>query len=199
MDSPCNISCREPPKGTLFVPNGSYFVALIKRIDFLHIYYILSAMGLRALYMSGCFYYSCVHSSKKGKSSISSASEHIERQGRAFSALMISGIFLLYAENVFKLSISSRRALLILTNSSSCSIPRYLRPSKLAAMPVVLLPANGSSIHAPAFVDAIIMRESNPRGFCVGCFVHDFSQGAIAGSRQTSVICLSSLICLINS
>ena len=100
---------------------------------------------------------------------------------------------------VLTFSISSRRALLIAANSSSRSIPRKRRPSRLAAMPVVLLPANGSRIHAPALVDAKMIRLSTPNGFWVGCFVHVFSQGAMAGRRQTSVICLSPLMCFINS
>ena len=35
-------------------------------------------------------------------------------------------------------------------------------------------------------------------GFCVGCLPHDFSHGAMAGSRHTSVICLSSFKCFIS-
>ena len=38
-------------------------------------------------------------------------------------------------------------------------------------------------------VDARMMRVSKARGFCVGCLPQDFSHGAMAGSRYTSVIC----------
>ena len=55
---------------------------------------------------------------------------------------------------------------------------RPVRPP--AAMPVVLLPANGSRIQAPACVEAKMIRLSRPNGFCVGCFVQVFSQGAIS-------------------
>ena len=137
-------------------------------------------------------------SSRNGNLSTIS-SPHAKQSSCLSSAFIMSGIFRLYFENVLPSSISSRRALLMAANSASRSIPSYRRPKRLAAMPVVLLPANGSSIHAPAFVDARIMRLSNPSGFCVGCFVQVFSHGAMAGSRHTSVICLSSLMCFIKS
>jgi hypothetical protein len=46
-------------------------------------------------------------------------------------------------------------------------------------MPVVLLPANGSNIHALGLVEARISLVKTDKGFCVGCLPHDFSQGAI--------------------
>lgn len=95
-------------------------------------------------------------------------------------------------------SSSSRRALLIWQNSSDCSIPANLRSQRLAAIPVVELPLNGSRIQSPLSVQDSMIRVKTERGFCVGCLPHDFSQRPIAGSRHTSVICLSSFSLFIN-
>lgn len=56
----------------------------------------------------------------------------------------------------------------------SWSMPRKRRPSRLAAMPVVLLPANGSRIQAPGLVEARMMRARRASGFWVGCLPCDF-------------------------
>lgn len=78
--------------------------------------------------------------------------------------------------------ISSFRARLIFRKSSDKSIPRYRLSKRLAATPVVLLPAKGSSTHAPGLVEARIALASTESGFWVGCLPQDFSQGAIAGN-----------------
>lgn len=72
-------------------------------------------------------------------------------------------------EKISRRSISSRLALLNLQNSSSCSNPANLRPHRLAAMPVVELPLNGSRTQSPGLVDARIILTSKRNGFCVGC------------------------------
>lgn len=95
-------------------------------------------------------------------------------------------------------SSSSRLALLIWQNSSNCSMPANLRAQRLAAIPVVELPQNGSRIQSPLSVQERMIRVKTERGFCVGCLPHDFSQRPIAGSRHTSVICLSSFSFFIN-
>ena len=51
---------------------------------------------------------------------------------------------------------------------SDYTIDLTKNPNKLAAIPVDELPANGSSIVSPAFVDAIIERYKRRKGFCVG-------------------------------
>lgn len=53
---------------------------------------------------------------------------------------------------------ASRRRRLSSTNDSSCSKPINLRPNKLAAMPVVLLPAKGSSTMSSGSEAAVIIR-----------------------------------------
>ena len=66
-------------------------------------------------------------------------------------------------------------------------------------MPVVLLPVNGSRIHAPGEVEAWMARATTLRGFCVGCLPQDFSHGAMAGRVQTSRIWVPPLISFISS
>ncbi len=51
-------------------------------------------------------------------------------------------------------------------------------------MPVVVLPANGSRIHAPGLVEARMMRARRASGFCVGCLPCDFSHLAMADARR---------------
>ncbi len=65
--------------------------------------------------------------------------------------------------------------MLICKYSSSKSIPKNLRSNRLAAMPVVLEPVNGSKIHALNLVEARIMRVKTASGFCVGCLPQFFS------------------------
>ena len=83
--------------------------------------------------------------------------------------------------------------------SSSCSMPINFRPSKFAAIPVVELPANGSSMISPTFVEASIILYSNRKGFWVGCFPHVFSHNPTVGNFQTSGISLPPFSCFINS
>ena len=98
-----------------------------------------------------------------------------------------SGIRFIHASR--SLSYSIRRCLDMSRNDKSDSTPINLRPIRLAAIPVVELPANGSSTRALIFELASKARTTNANGFCVGCFPHVFSHLPIAGKRQTSVIC----------
>ena len=77
---------------------------------------------------------------------------------------------------------------------SFCKIllPVQFQPHRLAAIPVVELPLNGSRIQSPGVVEARIIRTRRRKGFCVGCLPQVFSQRPMAGKRQTSVICLPS-------
>lgn len=68
----------------------------------------------------------------------------------------MSAIFFLYSEAFSRFSISCFRRSLKDKKSASSSMPRNLLPAKFAAMPVVLLPVKGSSIHAFLRVDASI-------------------------------------------
>ena len=77
----------------------------------------------------------------------------------------MSLIFLQYAVRKLLSLISSRRALLKAKKSLSCSIPKKRLPVSEAAMPVVLLPVNGSSIHELGSVDARIIRTYRLNGF----------------------------------
>jgi hypothetical protein len=61
-------------------------------------------------------------------------------------------------------------------------MPKNRLLAKFAAIPVVLLPVNGSSIQAFGLVEAKISLVKTERGFWVGCLPHDFSQGEIAGN-----------------
>ena len=70
----------------------------------------------------------------------------------------MSLIFLQYIVRKLLSLISSLRALLRAKKSQSCSMPRKRLPISVAAIPVVLLPANGSSIHELGSVDARIIR-----------------------------------------
>jgi len=87
--------------------------------------------------------------------------------------------FLRYFLNISSFSISSFLFLLISRYFSSISIPRNFLSNKFAAIPVVLLPANGSKIQAFCFVDARIILVSTESGFCVGC--------AYSGSKEPGV------------
>ena len=78
-------------------------------------------------------------------------------------------------------------------------MPKKRRPVSEAAMPVVLLPANGSNIQELGFVDARIILVNRVKGFCVGCFPQDFSQRDIDGKCHTSVICFPPLMSFISS
>ena len=60
-------------------------------------------------------------------------------------------------------SSSSRLALLIWQNSSDCSMPANLRSQRLAAIPVVELPLNGSRIQSPLSVQERMIRVVCPR------------------------------------
>lgn len=62
-------------------------------------------------------------------------------------------------------------------------------PSKLAAIPVVKLPAKGSRIVSPCRVLARIIRYRRRNGFCVGCLPQRFSHNPTEGNFQTSGIC----------
>jgi len=66
------------------------------------------------------------------------------------------------------------RFTLIFKYSSSKSIPKNLLFNKLAAIPVVLAPVNGSKIHAPDSVEARIIRVKTESGFCVGYLPRKF-------------------------
>jgi hypothetical protein len=74
-------------------------------------------------------------------------------------------IFCLYEAAIFWFSISIFRLLLICKNISSWSIPKNLLLAKLAAIPVVLLPVNGSKIQAFGWVDASIILVRTDKGF----------------------------------
>ena len=87
--------------------------------------------------------------------------------------------------------ISCRRRIPKSKYSFSWSMPINFRPNRLAAIPVVQLPANGSRIISPGLVEAKIIRYNNFSGFCVGCLPQVFSQSPTADNLHTSVICLS--------
>ena len=78
-------------------------------------------------------------------------------------------------------------------NFFSLSIPTNDRPRRFAAMPVVELPVNGSSIRAPGLVLASIARAANANGFCVGCETFSLELWGRAGmSAHTSESVMSS-------
>jgi hypothetical protein len=85
--------------------------------------------------------------------------------------------------------------LLISKNSASWSNPRNLRFNKLAAIPVVLLPVKGSKIQALGCVDDKMIRDNTPKGFCVGCFPHDFSHVSFFHQYLHRKACLFYNIC----
>ena len=55
----------------------------------------------------------------------------------------------------------------------------YLLFNFAAAIPVVLLPQNGSKIKSFSFVDANIILSKISKGFCVGCLPCFFSDGFV--------------------
>ena len=68
-----------------------------------------------------------------------------------------------------------------------------LRPSRLAATPVVPAPQKGSSISSPSRVEARTIRSSRYSGFWVGWPPSTFSDGLVSAPRHTSFICLPPL------
>lgn len=95
--------------------------------------------------------------------------------------------------------IACLRLIPMLRNSGLWSTPTNVRPVRFAAIPVVQLPAKGSSIAALGRVDAMIIRYNNCKGFCVGCLPYIFSHCSAADIVHTSCIGSPLFIRVINS